>query len=751
MQQVEVLPGTNELGERIDAPLVVSRLEVQEGEPFSQNDFDRDLKALGVEFDRVEPQFEVDGESLYITLKLWPKPTVRNIRWVGNTEYKDKTLRKELSIEEGSVFDRRAFMEAFRGVKAFYVKKGYFEAELSYELFPVNHGSEMDIEVTVREGRSGRIEKLEFEGLSRQEETDLANLMVTKTYSLLTSWMTEKGTYNEEMILHDRLNIQNYLQNHGYADASVQMSVEDSTSSNRIIIKITVDKGELYHFGSLTFAGHTLFSDEQIARLFSIHKGDPYSPEAIRETVDAISNLYGRKGYIDALVMYEPHLHPDRPEYSVHFEIEEGESYRVGLIRVLGNCRTHTPVILHETLLVPGETFDREKLRATERRLRNIGYFESVNVYAMRAQGESHPLGDNFRDVIIEVEEAQTGSFSFSFGFSTAESVFGGFNLTERNFNLFGLPCIFKEGYRAMRGGGEYAHFRIQVGEKNSTYLLSWSKPYWLDSCWTFGFDLEKATNRVQAEDYDIRSISETVYAKYTVNQFLRFNLQYRIKYTDIKVPTSATPLMQAEADNSGLTSAVSVAMHYDSTNHPSCPTDGFRSKLMLEYAGLGGDHDFVSVSYLNTSYTPLHNCGILKLRGDVRFIFPLFDSSATSLPLEERLFLGGDNTIRGYRPYAIGPKFDNGDPRGGVSQTLLSAEYCYRFSDSTDAFLFADAGQISLDTFAVTEPKVSVGGGVRLKVLPGGPPVTVGYGVPLNSSSRSERKKFFFMLGGKF
>jgi len=181
-----------------------------------------------------------------------------------------------------------------------------------------------------------------------------------------------------------------------------------------------------------------VFSTSELEKVSFIHAGDVYSPEKLRETQTAIKDLYGRKGYIDVSVQYEAIPLEDQTNYDVKFVIQEGGQYRIGLIHIFGNTQTHANVILRESLLIPGDVFDTARLKVTEARLMNMGYFKSVNVYAVRSSDDL-TLGENYRDVYIEVEETTTGNVSLFFGLSTADSVFGGLDIAENNFSYKGL------------------------------------------------------------------------------------------------------------------------------------------------------------------------------------------------------------------------------------------------------------------------------------------------------------------------
>jgi len=733
---------------------VRARIQSTEGTRFSQADFDNDLKTLVTEYDYVEPRLESSDGRMHIRLKIWPKPEIRSINWCGNRCVDTATLQKELGISACSLFDRLAFNQAFQNLKKYYVENDYFEAQLDYRIAYIEESNQVDITINICEGRAGKIRRIFFCGFTDDEEKDLRDMMYTKEYSFLTSWFTKEGTYHKEAVQQDEFIILNYLQNKGYADAEVQLEVKESCKKGRIDIQITADKGPCYRFGAITFEGNALFDDSAISGCFCIREGGRYSPEEIRNTIDRITRLYGRKGYIDAIVDYEPKLEPENCAYAVHITIDEGEPFCVGLIKVFGNCATQTKVILHETLLVPGEQFNTDRLKRTEQRLMNIGYFKNVNVYAVKSDEENSCLGGCYRDVHIEVEEEGTGNVSAFAGLSSTEALFGGLSLTERNFNYKGLFSLWNEGPRALRGGGEFLHLTGSIGQKSRRYVISWTKPYFMDTQWTVGVDLERTNNRYISQDYEISAWSGSLNASYLCNAFLRFGWHYRVRDSSVTVDNkqAMNKELQRQAKNAGLVSASGISLLYDSTDSPCRPTSGFKSRLEAEYAGLGGEYNFASFAYLNTYYMPCGERGVFKLRGDMRFIQPIGNTREPNIPLDERLFLGGDSEIRGYRPYALGPKFEpSNDPEGGISMQLISAEYQRRLWERMDAFFYIDSGQLSKREWKIQRVQTAFGFGIRLQVFENGPPLTVGYGFPVNPKSNSEVKRLFLTIGGKF
>ncbi len=772
---------------------VKSRMTTQEGGFFTQADFDNDLKVLSRDYDKVEPQLQSINGAMQITLRVWTRPQIRAINWCGNKHIDTADLRKELEIKPLSTFDRQAFNKAFNKIKALYVKKGYFEAQLSYEIVPDCETNEVDIQINISEGRAGHIKELIFCGFTKDEESDLLDVFMTKEYSFLFSWYSGEGVYHEDAIQQDQFIAVNFLQNKGYADARVNIEVTEACR-NMINVHINAVRGEIYTVSQIEFTGNTLFCEDDVRKAFTFDVGSPYSPEDIRETVGNITDLYGRKGYIDASVDVEPSLDIETKSYSIKMTIEEGEQFRVGMLKVFGNNTTQASIILHESLLIPGEVFNIEKLKLTEQKLTNVGYFESVNVFAVKSDGPLG-LGECYRDVHIEVKETSTGHFGAFFGYSTAESIFGGINITEKNFNYRGLGCAWKEGCSFLRGGGEYAHATVQIGLKSRKYVASFAKPFFNDTPWTVGFDIERNNNRYISDDYEINSWALITHATYKVNQFMHFGWHYRIKNSDVVVGAKEKPdhhhrsekeikkivkerykgksltkdqinekvdkeikkdkgreQLKHDSDIHGLISATGVSFTYDSTDHPITPRCGFKSRLEGEVAGVGGDHTFLSFAYLNAYYIPIDKKSILKFRGDFRFILPFGNTGPHDIPLDERLFLGGDVLVRGYRSYRLGPQYTGlQDPRGGISLQYYSAEVTRRLHSKVEAFAFFDAGYLSQHRIRFSMPYCSVGVGARVKIIESIPSVTFGYGVPLNPRKPGDVKRFFISLGGQF
>lgn len=316
-----------------------------------------------------------------------------------------------------------------------------------------------------------------------------------------------------------------------------------------------------------------------------------------------------------------------------------------------------------------------------------------------------------------------------------------------------GIPQFFTKGYQALRGGGEYAHVTVSVGKKQNSYVFSWTKPYFCDTPWIVGFDVERSSNRARSDEYDISASSFVIHAKYPINQFLKVGVRYRLRDSEIKVASDASTRLKADARIGGTISAVSASLIYDSTNSIIKPTKGARSRLEVEYAGVGGEHSFWGLSYLNTFYQSASSKGVLKVRANFRYIIPTGSSSAFSIPLNERLFFRwrriGTGVPTRYHWPCLSPRTrtTGRDLLNAVIVGILPSDpregrrlHLHRYGTSD--------GEKKLNSGPF---RASVGYGVRLTILGQGMPLTFGMGYPFNSRAQIDVKRFFFSVGGRF
>lgn len=733
-------------------------LRTKSGALFSQIDFDQDLRTLAKEYDNVDPKVEFSQGKAYISLHLIAKPYIHKIAVIGNKAIPEHKILKTLQIYQNDLFEREKFLKGFDDLRTYYLKRGYFESNLNYELDHNQEQGRINITIRIQEGPCGKIKQLKIEGLSRGEKADVQEFVQTKQYSLATSWFTGAGLYHPNIVEQDSLSITNYLHNQGYADAIVTPKYT-LDARNNILLTLYVDKGPKYTLGHVHIEGLDVLPRRLIERQICVSPDEIYCPENIWNGAQKIKQMYAKYGYINTNVDVVFAPHSDRSVYDITYHISEGSPYKVGLIKITGNTHTDPNVILHETSLFPGDTFNRLKLEDTEQRLRNTGYFQSVSVYTVRSQLDPMNSSEQYRDIFIDVKETTTGNLGLFLGFSSLDNLFGGVELSESNFDLFGIRNIFDKGFRCLRGGGEYLFLKANFGDKVTDYTLKWTRPHFLNTPWILGVELDKSINRALSKDYAVQTYGGNVSTTYILNKNLKYGLYYRGSQTSLHEKRKF--LLGPNIDsNKGFVSALGVNLNYDSVDNPRNPTTGIRGATNFEVSGLGGKYHFTKLTLNSSIYRKLTRKGVLKIKGEAQFIKPFGDTTADGIPVSERFFLGGETSVRGYKSFIIGPKYSPTEPKGGLSSLLLSEEFQYPLvqQPNISAFVFLDSGFIGLQEYTIRLKDLcsSAGFGLRFDVM-NNVPVMLGFGWPFrptevfNSEKIDVSQRFFFALGGMF
>lgn len=347
----------------------------------------------------------------------------------------------------------------------------------------------------------------------------------------------------------------------------------------------------------------------------------------------------------------------------------------------------------------------------------------------------------------------------------------GGLDLTERNFNIRGLPKALCGNISELRGGGEFFHVKGTVGKAQNSILISWMNPYVYDTLWRFGVELSRTWSELQ-DDVKVVTYGGSVYTNYPLSNYWTAGMRQRVRHAKdnisihpidkSEIAAQSVAEVKEQLNQNGLVSAFSGNISYDSTDNAIKPHRGWRSYLEAEVAGIGGSYDFVKLSYLNAIYWPLWSKGTFKLRGDFKFIVPFGKTNRYTVPYSERFFLGGEGTVRGYKPFILGPvvklknaegQFEHTDtPYGGLSSSLLSIEYNQEIFRMLDVFTFVDAGSVEFASFKISEIRPTTGIGLRIDIG-NRTPIIVGYGIPLVKKDRHDGKwqKVFFSMGGQF
>lgn len=753
---------------------VLTEMNLKQGDTFNQPEFDNDLKNLSKKYQIVDPVITKKNGKLNIHLNITVRPTIVKFT-VQGSKYKTRKILAKGDLSVPMEYNRGKFYQSITDIRDFLIKRGYFKADVTYKIEETPGTGEAIAHIVINQGPLGHIHKIKFSGFTKKEKRAVLGMMQTSKFNILTNWIVGSGVVKEEEQERDALLVTHYIQTLGYIDAKVQFSIK-SSKDDELTLYIDLDRGDLYRVGDVKVVGNTLESEEALDKVLTLKKGDAFNSEKVSAVQKNLQSLYTGKGYLDTNVGYE--LIPAKDHtYNIVFEIEESEKYKVGLIVVSGNKTTNNDVIYNNINITPGDDFNANKMKAAQYRLQSTGYFENVSVYA--AKNEDLKSSDsNYRNIVVSLEEKRTGAIHLSAGANSTAKIFGELSMSENNFDIHGLTTMWTEGPRALRGGGQFADVKVMIGAQNKNASIKWVNPYINNSLWNFAVNISGGLDNDIA-NYDLYNVTGAISSTYPINPYFHGGVKFRVRDNIIRLHTSNSVINDKQRGNSGITSAGGLLFNYNTTNNPYVPSRGIKSSFETEFVGLVRnleglkDFPFLKFGFANAYYRPLWNNATLKVRGDLKFIQPLWTGTDNDIPFTERFTLGGVETVRGYAPgqvgsaYPFNPELDKNnnpkpyirDPKGGVSSALFSVEVLQKVLPVLDVFAFFDTGCIEQDPFFLRNFNSSVGVGIRVNM--GQPlPFVFGWGYPINPNEPDKNapegpnqqiQNVFFSLAGQF
>lgn len=723
----------------IASSVILSKIKTKIAEPYAKTTVDEDIKriyGLGF-FSDVKADVKEYEDGIEVAFVVTEKPPLSEIVFVGNKAIRDEKLKKEMKSKKDEILDERKLKEDARAIRELYYKKGFTHASVDYTIKLEEATGKAFVTITIDEGKRVKIRKITFEGNRAIKSNKLLKLMATKKDTLFTS-----GVFNEDAFEGDLEKIKAFYESQGFLDTKLEPELKYDSTGKFLHINIKVDEGKKYVVGEINFSGNALLSEEAIMKALKMTSARAFSKEGLREDVNAIQGLYFEKGYIYATVKSDTFLNPSTGNIDIAYNIVENELTYVDRIEIKGNIKTKDKVIRRELRLRPGEPFDGKKLQRSKERLYNLGYFEDISFDTEKT------AAPNKSDLIVEVKETKTGEFSFGGGFSTVDKAVGFVQVTQRNFDIMNFPTF--------TGGGQQLVLRAELGTVRRDYQLSFTEPWLFDYPYLFGFDLYQTT-RLRATNigygYDEMRRGGALRFGKEFTDYDRADLTYRLEKVEISdVSTDATADLKREEGSNNI-SSLTLALTRDTTDSAYNPSNGYQLFGSVEGAGgpFGGDKDFLKWYGSSTFYIPPHENHVIELKLRAGLVDAY--GGTDSVPIYERFYAGGANTIRGFRERRVGPKDPaSNDPIGGEALLIGNAEYVFPIVEFLKGAIFFDAGNVwsKVGDFASGGYKYGTGAGVRVKTPIG--PVKLDYGFPLKvDAGEKKRGRFHFTLSKAF
>jgi outer membrane protein insertion porin family len=707
---------------RVQEALILGRIRSVVGVPFNPSQASDDVRSiftLGF-FDDVQLKVEDFEGGVKLTFVVMERPFVRDVEFIGNSRINTIDLQEKIDLKLGSVYNPVDVERAKAKIKEAYEDEGYFEAQTSSAVEKFGDG-DVKVIFTVNEGRRITIEKIVFRGNHGLKDSIIKEAMATKERQLFIL----RGTVQRQKLEEDIDRIVGVYQDHGY----VQMRVERyDTSVNRetarVTITIDIVEGAQYRVGSIKFTGLNLFPEAEVRRQLRFKPGEVFSRSALRETVRGINDLYSNIGHASSDVIPRTDQQPASLTIDVTIEVNEGPEVYVERINISGNTRSEDRILRRELPFVEGDLFTLQKLQRARQRLVNLGYFESVAV-------DTAPGTDKTRIIVnVEVTERPTGVFSIGGGYSSVDSFVGTLDISQNNF----------------LGRGWQLALRIRAGAKSQQGTISFTEPWLFDRPLSAGFDLFSIKR--EYDDYDYESLGGDIRLSHPFQEYWRASFTYRLSQDtvdDIRTPGDS---LLEEQKGTNLTSAIILGLTRDSRDNIQVPSKGGLTTFTVDFAGLGGDVQFVKTVASTSYFQPIWLNHILAGRAEIGAVWPW---GKDPVPVYERFYLGGPNSIRSVKFREISPVDEFGNKIGGTSNVLGNLEYLIPLPFNFRLAAFFDIGNVyGFGTkFDITDTREAAGAGIRWQSPFG--PIRVDYGVNLDRKSGEDFGTLQFSVGSPF
>ncbi|SFS73265.1 Beta-barrel assembly machine subunit BamA [Brevundimonas viscosa] len=668
--------------QRIDQTTVLSYLPIQPGDTVDPAVLDVAVRTLTRTqlFADVQLGVQPNGD---LVVEIVENPIINQVVFEGNGAISDDKLTEEVTLRPRGIYTRARVQEDVGKIVELYRLSGRISATVTPKIVQLDQ-NRVDVIFEIDEGPETGVRAITFLGNQAFSDNDLREVMVTKQ----SQWwrlFTSNDNYDPNRLDYDREQLRKFYTNRGYYDFRVVSAISElAPDDSAFAITLTLDEGDRYNFGNVdVVTENDRLNPDFLRLLLPIREGDLYESDKIEQAVDALTFAAGSAGYAFVEIDPEYRANPETDTVDVTFRVREGQRVYVDRINVVGNTRTLDNVIRREMMLSEGDAFNRTLLERSRNNLRALGFFKDVTVEEARGSAPDRSV------VNVRVEEQPTGELSVGAGFSSVDSFVVNLGITERNF----------------RGRGQNVVARLEWGSLRQQIDFRFTEPKFLGRDLRAGFDLfHSRYDLSEYSSYDYRSTGGMVRLSYPLNGYTLFSTRYSLKSDEIIVPSNycgtsgfgSTAL--CDQVGSFLNSSAGYTLYVDRRNDPIRPTRGWTGSLRQDFAGIGGDVNYVRTEADVSAYWGISPEWIVSASASTGYVTGW---GGDPIRINDRFFKGG-NSFRGFETAGMGPRdLRTTDALGGNFYAIgtleltvpngLPEEYGIRTS------LFADVGTLGL------------------------------------------------------
>lgn len=759
--------------DRVEEEAIRVYIKSMIGEPLNEEQVDRDVRAIyGMGFFKnVDARVTEEKGRTVLTYWVSERPLLREVRIEGQKALSKDDIENKLKVHPRTILNPVKIRRGIEDVKKEYEKKGHLDADITYRTEQLESG-DVILTFTVTENERIKIKDIVFEGNKAITSAQLSAIIQTKKRNFLSRFLNT-GVLNNDALKTDVERITAFYYDNGYINVRIS-EPKIERREDGLYVTVSIDEGEQFAIGEIGVVGEVPGGEEEAKRQVALEKGKTFKSSLLRDDVFRLTGYFSDQGFAFVNVEPETNVHPDTKTVDVNYRVDKGPEVYVDRIEIAGNTKTRDKVIRRELRIEEQGLFTASGLQVSKERIQRLGFFEDVNLATQRG------VRNDLLNVLVDVKEAQTGAFSVGAGFNSSTSIIGTARVQENN--------LFGRGQQFVIGAS------IGTRYKNST--LSFYDNYLLDTRVAFGVSLFDW--KFAFEDFDRSGLGGGIRLSYPVTALglpllwgyslddVYLGLNYQWERSRIGNFDQITPAAIRAERGTKTTGLLSPTLLRNTLNHPLDPTRGSYQSFTLGYAGIGGGVDYKKAELEARYFIPVYRSqrwgqftwmtgGFFGYGlGDIDFIEEGHIGTQrrailkNDMPLFDRYFPGGINSIRGFGERSLGPREDvvvtvtgNGGtqvkktyhrPIGGSEELIFNNELSFPIVQQLNlkGVLFADAGNAFTQKqgIDVTDFRYSVGAGIRWRSPFG--PIRIEMGRAMNAK-RDERTSTLHFSFGNF
>ena len=759
-----------------DTGSVVSRCQTKAGQEYDPVALSRDVNTLkdSNEFEDISADAKETGDGVEVTFYIRRKMRYRAPAIVeGSDFFSASKVMKEAELKDGYLFGESDLAEAAAKVRKAYQKKHFPDAKVTATAEPLGAGNDCTVRFVVDEGIRKKISSYEFDGNESVDEAELREAIGDLPWWNPLGWFSDSPT-TDEQLKQCVAKVEDVYRNHGFLDVRVADPILEPRDGGKAAVVFPVTEGTCYKIGEMKIVGLTRYP-EGVVREKS-HLPEAGAVAGLKALTDAARRIEvvvgsGDSGLADTHVVAKPIPSAADPSVAdIVFEVAEGVPVVINDVKIRGNDYTKDKVIRREIALAPGDRMLEDRAERSQKRLQNLDYFSRVRYYLEPTGKGKDANGAEWRDLVYEVEEKNTGSFMVGIGASSVDSVYVSAEVQQSNFDLFAPEKLF-------RGGGQKGRLYVAAGPRIQSYEASVTEPYFLDRL--LELTVEAYRRNRWYDEYDIIRSGGAATLAYPVKfwptwepfgrfgvrlggEFIQFD-DVENKYYTYKGVTKKWLKEEEHKYGDAAEGVVRIFWTHDDRDNFRMPTEGSRTQIFFDLAG--GDNEYYRLGFNHRHFfSPWRGIvsGDSWMKQHVFMVGARAETidgfgSNNDVPIYNRMFLGGPKSIRGIEYRYVSPyikEAHGGDyiPWGGQTLFCMNFEYTVPVIKMVRLAVFSDLGCVGEDDFDLDFSDNfawTVGVGVRLDIPMF--PIRLDFATPIEKPDHCEEEVFSFTVGYDF